>query len=151
LEKLLRRAFDMINDILIVLGLTAALSLAALLMFGVQRPKDSLEDCVSDNNLPSGVQRLADQQGAAALEMTAQFDFSVLIAMGATTVRRAVAMEDLRVSIRAGRVSVRIRGLPRAKLDLAPCPPGDWDRVEQLIRVLASPSSRRESQPDGAP
>lgn len=138
----------MIHDILIVLGLTAGLSLAALLMFGVKRSTDSLGDCAAGGNLPNGGQRLTDRNGAAALEMSAQSGLSVLIAMGATTVRRAVAMEDLRVCIRAGRVSVRIKGLPRAKLDLAPCPPGDWDRVEDLIRILAGPSSPGSRQPD---
>jgi len=141
---------EMAQDILIILSLTASLSLTALALFGVKRPSAIISNCISNESRPQGVHRLVDPRGAAAIEITPESDISVLIAMGAVTVRRAVAIEDLRVCIRAGRVSVHIKGLPRAKLELAPRLPADWDRIEGLIRALARTSSHQDSRPDTA-
>lgn len=139
----------MATDILIVLGLTGLLSLAALALFGVRPPKHVLADCMAEKKRLQDVRRIVDARGAAALEMGSQSELSVLIAMGAVTVRRPVRLEDLRVSIRPGRICVRIQGLPRARLELAPVAPGDWEPVDDLIRMLVQPRAATAS-PAGA-
>lgn len=141
---------DMATDILIVLGLTGLLSLAALALFGVRPPKHGLLDCVSGEKPLLNVRRIVDARGAAALEMASQSELSVLIAVGAVTVRRPVRLENLRVSVLPGRICIRIQGLPRARLDLAPVAPGDWEAVEDLIHMLIQPRAAAASSAGAA-